>query len=33
MTRRAPLRVRLAIVVLDVVTWPLWWLLDRGNKR
>lgn len=33
MNRRATLRVRLTIVVLDVVTWPLWWLLDRGSKR
>jgi len=30
MTRRAPLRARLLIAALDLATWPLWWLLDRG---
>ena len=33
MTRPTPWRARLAITALDVLTWPLWWLLDRGTKR
>lgn len=33
MTRPMPWRVRLAITALDVLTWPLWWLLDRGVNK
>lgn len=32
MSRPMPLRVRIMIAALDVLTWPLWWLLDRGNE-
>ena len=31
--RSLPWQTRAAIAALDVVTWPLWWLLDRGSKR
>lgn len=32
-SRQLPLRARLLIGALDAVTWPVWWLLDRGTKR
>lgn len=33
MTRPMPWRVRAAITALDIATWPLWWLLERGVKK
>lgn len=31
--RPLPWQTRVAIAALDVATWPLWWLLDRGSRR